>query len=93
LTSGALFGENISSDMILVQSNYGALPNGNFEVLCGDGNGHLRHYYRNNVSAPYQWQPIKSPAGRKMILGNDIASKPSLIQSNIGKKVDCTPDN
>ncbi len=70
------FGDNVNSEPVLIQSNFGT--KGNFELVVREGN-QLRHYWRNNDVNGFPWN--KGP-----LFGDNVGSAPTMIQSNFGTK-------
>ncbi len=69
------FGENITSDPTLIQSNFG--DQGDFELVVNQG-GRLSHYWRDNDDPNLTW------SDEPFCFGENITSAPTLIQSNFG---------
>jgi len=68
------FGNNVSSEPAMIQSNFGNV--GNLELVVKEGNK-LRHYWRDNDAPGLPWH-------KGILFGDNVRSAPALIQSSFG---------
>jgi hypothetical protein len=73
---GALFGSNVSSAAVLIQSNFGY--NGNLEVVVREGT-RFRHYWREDDHPDKPWH-------KGVLFGSRAQKSPVLIQGNFGHR-------